>query len=141
MAVNLAASYGRDIACLRDSDDLFTEAVGLDVVRQDAFHRITTDNVLGDDGTGSLVIVGWGFDVRRLVGMNASKLAAHQPILSSVLTRDPRIDHADVTLTPTTTRGLADVQVRAVCTTALGTFPLVIKSVVDLDPADLVGQV
>jgi hypothetical protein len=139
MARNAASAYGRDIRCVRDADALFTEAVGLDVVKQDAIHRLTTDNVLGDDGTGSLVIEGWGFDVRRLLGMSASKLASHQPILTEVLTRDPRIDTADVQLERTVTAGLEDIVITVDCTTALGPFRLV-RRVSDLSADDLGEQ-
>lgn len=139
MAQNPATSYGRDIACVADADALFTEAIGIAVVRQDAIHRITTDDVLGDDGTGSFVITGWGFDCRRLLGLPTGRLAAHQPILSEVLTRDPRVQSADVTLTPTTTNGLADVLLVARCVTELGPFEI-IKPISLLTTSDLVGQ-
>lgn len=127
MSRNPAASYGRDIRCLTDADELFTEVEGVELVRQDALHRLMTDNILGDDGTGteSHVIVGWGFDVRRLLGMSASKLAAHQPILAEVLMRDERIETADVVLTKTTTNGLDDVALSVNGTTALGPFSIV----------------
>lgn len=125
MATN-ASDYGRDVLCVLDADELFSDGVGLDIVRQDALHRITTDDVLGDDGTSSILIVGWGFDCRRLLGLPASQLAAYQPILSEVLTRDPRVLSADVTLTPTVTNGLADVALRAECRTVTGqTFSIV----------------
>lgn len=140
MATNPASYYGRDVACVLDADELFTEAVGIDVVRQDAIHRITTDDVLGDDGTGSLMVVGWGFDCRRLLGLSTLKLTAHQPILAEVLTRDQRVQQADVTLTPVRTNGLADVALFARCVTALGPFEIVIKSIANLDASDLVGQ-
>lgn len=124
MSVNAPNLYGRDIRCVRDADDLFSEAEGLDVLFQDAIHRITTDNILGGDEG---IIVGWGYDVRRLVGMPSSRLAAQQPLVAEVLTRDPRIQSADVTLTATTTNGLADVMLRANCMTALGPFSIVRK--------------
>lgn len=140
MAKNPALDYGRDIRCMRDADALFSEAVGLEVVKQDAFHRISTDDILGDDGTGSFVIGGWGFDSRKLAGLLASRLPSFQPVLSEVLTRDPRILSADVKLTPVVTNGLADVEIRAVCTTAKGQFSL-IKRVSELTASDLEGQV
>lgn len=139
MSRNAANLYGRDVRCVRDADKLFTEVTGLDLVRQDALHRLMTDDVLGDDGTGSEVIVGWGFDVRRLLGLPPSRLPSYQPILASVLERDPRIDSATVLLEATTTRGVADALLRATCVTALGPFTL-IRKVSDLTAADLVGQ-
>lgn len=139
MARNAPDLYGRDIRCIRDADALFSEVSGIDAVVQDAIHRITTDSILGDDGTGSFVIDGWGFDCRRLLGMTRTQLTMHQPIIAEVLTRDPRISHADVTLTPVVTNGLADVQVEATCMTALGPFALV-KLISQLTDSDLVGQ-
>lgn len=133
MSENAPNLYGRDIRCVRDADDLFSEVEGIDVVFQDALHRITTDDILGGDEG---IIVGWGYDVRRLVGMPASKLGAQQPIVAEVLTRDPRIQSADVTLTATTTNGLADVLLRANCLTALGPFSIV-RKVSELTAEDL----
>jgi hypothetical protein len=139
MAINLPAELGRDVRCMLDADELWTEAEGIDVVRQDAFHRLTTDDVLGDDGTGSLLIVGWGFDVRRLLGVPVGRLPAYQPILVEVLLRDPRIDQATVRLEPTVTNGLADILLHVECTTAQGPFSL-IRRISDLSAADLVAQ-
>ncbi len=133
MARNPASSYGIDIACMRDADSLFTSATGLDVVKQAAFHRVTTESVLGPGGSG------WGFDCRRLLGMPASKLSTMQPTISEVLQRDDRILGADVSLTQTTTRGLADVRLKATCITAEGPFDL-IMNVLDLTVGDLERQ-
>jgi len=142
MAVNDASAYGRDIRCLFDADEFFTSVEGIGVVRQHAFHRITTDDVLGDDGTGSFVIRGWGFDVRRLLGLPASELPAYQPILSEVLQRDERVETADVKIEATSNdNGTADVAIEVQCTTALGPFSLVIPSIQDLTAEVLGGQV
>jgi hypothetical protein len=118
---------------MSDADEMFSTATGLDVVKQDAFHRLTTDNVVGEGGDG------WGFDVRKLLGAPVSMLVATQPVLVEVLTRDERILSAEVTLTGTTTRGLADVRLEVNCTTAQGPFRFV-KSVLDLTVSDLEGQ-
>lgn len=134
MAQNPAAAYGRDVACVEDADEFFTDIEGLGVVMQDAIHRITTDSVAGD----SEEAFDWGYDCRRLLGMPADELAAMPPILVEVLTRDDRIDSAEVTLTATTTRGLADIEIAVTCTTAAGPFSFV-KSVLDLTGADLGG--
>lgn len=133
MAKNSASAYGKDVACMRDADSLFSAVTGLDVVRQAAFHRITTDSVLGPRGDG------WGFDCRGLLGMSTRELAKMQPTISEVLQRDDRILSADVTLTSTTTRGLADVVVKATCITAEGPFDLVVN-VLDLTIGMLEGQ-
>jgi hypothetical protein len=139
MAINAPLAYGRDIACLFDADDVWTEATGVDVVRQDALHRLLTDDVLGDDGTGSFRKVGWGFDVRQLLGKSDSDLAAFQPVISEVLQRDARVLTADVTLTATVTDGLADVVLDVKATTDQGPFSLV-RSIQALAAGDLVGQ-
>ena len=140
MAFNEPAAYGRDVRAVLDADTLFSSVEGIDVLYQAAIHRITTDSVLGDDGTGSLVIDDWGFDCRRLLGMHASKAKAYQPILAERITRDPRIDSAQIIITPTRVNGLEDLEIRGECQTALGPFPIYIKSVRDLLASDLVGQ-
>lgn len=134
MARNTASSYGVDVACVRDADALFTSVTGIDVVKQDAIHRLTTDDVLGPGGDG------WGYDTRRLLGLPQSRLAGLQPVLSEVLQRDERVLTADVTLTATrTSSGLADVAIKATCTTAEGSFDLV-TSVLELTSALIEGQ-
>jgi hypothetical protein len=139
MARNAASAYGRDIRCVRDADELWTSVVGIDVVRQSAIHRLTTDDVLGDDGTGSLVIVGWGFDCRRLLGLPGSRLAAFQPVLVEVLHRDERIQYADVRLERVITNGVEDVRISVEAQTAEGPFSFV-RNVSDITADDLVGQ-
>lgn len=139
MAQNEPAAYGKDIRAVRDADSLFSSVEGIDVVYQDAIHRLTTDDILGDDGSGGFVIAGWGYDCRRLLGLTTSRLKAHQPILAEVLTRDPRLESAEVVLTPVRTNGLEDVELRARCVTALGPFSIV-KRISELVAADLVGQ-
>lgn len=132
MGQNAPAAYGTDFRCSSDTDTFFSTCTGLEAVQQSAFHRLTTDDVLGDDGTGTLAIVGWGFDVRRLLGIasDQAKLTSFQPILVEKLLRDPRLDAADVTLTATKTKnGLADVALKAVGHTADGPFTIDIKSV------------
>jgi hypothetical protein len=133
MATNPAASYGTDIACLFDADELFTSVTGIDAVYQDAFHRLTVDNLIGPDGDG------WGFDVRNLLGIRSSRLAAFQPVIAEVLKRDPRIETAAVTITSTTTNGLTDVVVDVKCTTAQGPFEFTL-SVASLTAAILENQ-
>lgn len=120
MSRNEPAAYGRDVRSLNDADALFSEVEGIDVTVQDALHRLTVDNILGGEG----VIVGWGFDVRRLIGMTRGELASHQPILNEVLLRDDRIESATITLEQTQNDGLDDVQIDISCTTALGPFSL-----------------
>lgn len=133
MAINKPSAYGRDVRCVTDADPLWTEVIGVDVVKQDAYHRLTNDTVLGPGGDG------WGFDVRKLIGLPASELTAYQPTISEVLQQDPRIDTADVILSATTSNGLAAVRIEATCTTVEGPFKLV-KLVTDLTVDDLEGQ-
>ncbi len=82
--------YGTDIACMTDADDLFSECSGLAVVAQDAFHRITTDSILGPRGAD------WGKNCLRLIGLPLNQIAAEQTSYEEVLTRDERIDRAVV---------------------------------------------
>lgn len=133
MAVNKPSAYGRDVRCVNDADALWTDVTGLDVVKQDAIHRLTNDTVLGPGGDG------WGFDCRKLVGLNPSELSAYQPVLSTVLQQDDRIDAADVLLTVVTTNGLADVRIAVTCYTAEGPFEF-IKNVSELTAADIEEQ-
>lgn len=139
MSRNAPELYGRDVRCFSDADALFTEAQGLEVVRQDVFHRLTQDDILGDDGSGSLRVVGWGFDVRRLLGADARTLAQVQPRLVEVVLRDQRVDFAEVELTPTVRNGRADVRLVVLAQTALGPFTL-IRNISEITAADLVGQ-
>lgn len=134
MATNPSANYGTDLACFYDADPFFSGVTGIESVRQDAFHRVTTDDVLGPGG------VGWGKDCRRLLGMHTRDLAAQQPIYSNVLLKDERIESADVTITATTNKnGLADVRFEAICVTAFGPFDLVL-SILDLTTVTIEGQ-
>ena len=116
MATNPATYYGVELACVSDADELFTDAIGIDVVRQDALHRLTTDSVLGPGGDD------WGYDCRKLLGLKSIELTRMQPTIIEVLTRDDRIDSADVTLETATNNGMADVRITAQCETALGPF-------------------
>lgn len=134
MATNPAANYGTDLRGAFDSDDLFTAVTGIESVEQDAFHRITTDDVVGPGG------VGWGYNVIRLLGMPARDIPAQQAVYAEVLQRDERILSAAVTITATTVRGLTTVSFRAVCLTAQGPFTLIIQDINDLTSATIEGQ-
>jgi hypothetical protein len=74
-----------------------------------------------------------------LLGKKQTELTRLGPVLAEVLTRDPRIQTADVRLTATNRRGLADVQITCTCVTEAGPFTFV-KSVLDLTLGDLEGQ-
>lgn len=116
MATNPETYYGSELACINDADEMFSEAVGLPVVVQDALHRLTCDSVLGPNGDD------WGFDCRNLSGMKSSELVMMQPTLIEVLTRDDRIESADVELTAVEANGLTDTQISATLYTAEGPF-------------------
>lgn len=116
MATNPATYYGLDLACVSDADELFSDAVGVDIVRQDAIHRLTTDSVLGPNGDD------WGYDCRKLLGMKSDELPRMQPTIIEVLTRDDRIETADVTLESANNNGMHDVVITVQCETALGPF-------------------
>lgn len=130
MAENPAQDYGKDIACVVDADELFSEVEGVDVVAQDALHAITQEDFLGPGGDGR------GIDVRKLIGASQEVLNSHQPLIAEVLERDDRITHADVTLTAVTTNGLADVTMQITGYTALGPFTFT-RNVSDLKAEDL----
>lgn len=125
---------GLDIRCMQDADALFSETTYLEAVEQDAYHRLTTDNVLGPGGDG------WGINCRRFVGMDPANLARQQARCVEVLLRDERITAAVIVLTATTAdNGLADVQIDATITTPEGSFQF-IKPVSELTNADITGQ-
>ena len=112
--------YGTDIKCLIDADELFSEVSGVDVVIQDAFHRLTTDSVLGPGGDD------WGYDVRRMIGMSESELTASQPIIAEVLTRDERIKSATVVIRTQVENGQVNAVITADCETNDGPFRMVL---------------
>jgi len=121
VARNPAANYGTDVGCILSTDVLFSSVTGIDVVRQDAYHRLLTDSVLGPAGDD------WGYDCRRLLGAKDSQIAAIQPLISEVLQRDERIEQASVRVRSSSTgTGLRVVTVEATCQTALGPFDLVL---------------
>jgi hypothetical protein len=116
--------YGTDFSCLDDATDLYDEAVGLDVVRQSAYHRLTNDRILGEPGDPDCEE--YGYDCIRLLGMTQPQLTGKQAFLSTVLQRDDRITGADVVLTLTENGdGTTDVLVEATCYTAAGPFKFV----------------
>lgn len=129
-----ANPYGTDVRCVFDADALWTATTGLQAVEQDLIHRLLTNNVLGPGGDG------WGYDVRQLLGMPARELAGKQPMLVEVLTRDERVQTADVTLTVTTTNGLSDVTLDVTCVLFTGKVFRYVKSIRDLAAGDIEAQ-
>jgi len=126
VAVNEPEAYGTDIRCFNDADAFWSSVAGISSVEQDAYHRITADDVCGPGG------VGWGLDCRRLLGMPAGQLPAQQALFQEALLRDERISEAEVTITQTTRAGgQTDVVLAVRCVTAAGPFDFVV-SVLDL---------
>jgi hypothetical protein len=122
VARNAPAAYGTDLGCILSTDSLFSSTTGIDVVRQDAYHRLLTDSVLGPAGDD------WGYDCRRLLGAKDSMISAIQPLLTEVLLRDERIQGATVNVKASSTgTGLRIVTVTAQCQTAAGPFDLVLS--------------
>jgi len=133
MASNQPAAYGRDIRCIRDADGLLSSVVGIDVVVQAAIHRITTPSVLGPGGDD------WGEDAHRLLGMPQDQLTREQPLFAAAITKDDRVETADVTLTAISSNGKADVLISVIGTSALGPFEFV-KPVSELTSNDIERQ-
>lgn len=125
MAENPAQDYGKDVACVVDADELFSDVEGPDVVAQDSLHAITQEDFLGPGGDGR------GIDVRKFIGAKQSFLTSQQPLVAEVIERDERVNHVDVVLTATTTKGLADVRIEINGETDLGPFSLT-RNVSDL---------
>jgi hypothetical protein len=126
VATNPEEYYGRDIVCVQGADALFSEVVGIGVVRQDAIHRVLTDDVLGPGGDG------WGRDCRSLLGIKAELAPSYAPIFEEVLTRDERVLTAEVQiLIESSLTQLKTLTFEASCTTDLGpfTFTLIVSQV------------
>ena len=122
MARNAPAAYGRSLRVWDDATDDFAVVTGLPVVSQAAYHRLTNDTVLGPGGEE------FGIDVRKWAGMDPALLARRGPMLAEVLTRDPRIETADVRITPTRVAGtIWTATIEIVCNTALGPFRRVFR--------------
>lgn len=130
MVQNPAEYYGKDLRCISDADELFSECEGIDVVVQDAIHRLTTDHVLGPNG------VDWGYDCRKLLGASERDMRLAQPIIAEVLSRDDRVLSADVTLDPINRSGVIDATLTVTLYTETGPFTLT-RLISDMTDADL----
>jgi len=130
----MTTDFGLDIRCINDADELLSEVSGVDLVVQDAIHRITCDSVIGPGGDG------WGKDIRREVGKPVSEVAKMGPVYSDVLLRDERIDQVTVNLTAIKHGdGTADIIVSVDGQSALGPFKF-IRLVSDLTSNYTEGQ-
>lgn len=98
-------SLGITFACRDDFDGLFSVATSDEqILRDEIFHRLTTDSVLGDTPEAD----DWGYDVRKLLGspMTAGDIVELGPKLADMLQqRSPLIEFADVTVTRTSAVG------------------------------------
>lgn len=121
MAENTLATYGRDLRCIRDADELWSEAEGVDVIRQDVIHLITCEDFLGPEGDRR------GIDLRKMVGKTTDEMTRYGAIVSQIIQdADPRVETADVVLEAVkNAKGNWDVNVDIQCTTALGPFEIV----------------
>lgn len=104
----MATDYGRDFDCFDDAPSaLFPTITGLALVRQDIYHRISNDSVIGwiVDDAGNLApdpaAENYGRDVRRLLGaaQTDASAAALGPQISAAIQRSGRIEYADVAVT------------------------------------------
>src|SRR5258708_3022064 len=116
MAINPAADYGHDVACISDADDLFSEVEGIDLLIQDAINAVTSDDFLGEGGDGR------GKEIRMVMGAPEDELEGAQVVFAEVVERDERINKCEIVLAPTITNGLADVLLEMHCETDLGPF-------------------
>ena len=116
----MTTDFGTDIRCIKDADELFSEVSGVDLIIQDAIHRITCDSVIGPGGDG------WGKDIRREVGKPIREVEKLSGLYSDVLMRDQRIDKVNVSITAVKHGdGTADLLVSVDGDSAFGPFKFV----------------
>ena len=94
-----------EVSVFSDALPSLAVATWLETVKQMAFHKLTTDNILGPGGEG------WGFDCTRLLGSRAADLASKRAVLASLLQDDDRVEKATVTFTDLTAGSLRDLRV------------------------------
>lgn len=129
MTTQAPETFGRDIYCgpaTEDADAVFSEVDGVQLVKQDLRHRLTTPSVLGPSGNGD----GF-FDVGSLLGSTAGTVASYQAKIKRVCLVDQRIASAAVIVTETAANGLVVTTITINCATALGPFRLAFR----LDPS------
>ncbi len=100
----MTTTLGVTFACFRGFTSQFDIAqIDEQILRDEVFHRLTTDTVLGDSEDAA----SFGYDVRRRLGarMTDEEIAGLGPLLSSVLQRSGRVDSADVIVTRVATTG------------------------------------
>jgi hypothetical protein len=87
--------YGNDIACLDDVAEDFRTVTGAALLAQVAYHRITTENLVDEEG--------WGIDITEEVGRAVTQgdLDLLGLRCADVVQRDPRIERVTCILTQT----------------------------------------
>jgi hypothetical protein len=91
----MTTTLGVTFACFRGLGPRFEVATTDEqIVRDEVFHRLTTDSVLGESDEAA----SFGYDVRQRLGarMTDDDVMALGPLLSAVLQRSGRIETADV---------------------------------------------
>ncbi len=119
----MSPRLGVTFACFRGLGARFQVATtDEEIIRDEVFHRLTTDTVLGDSDEAR----SFGLDVRRRLGarMSDDDVASIGPMLSAVLQQSGRLDSADVVVTrlPSTTVLLSLSFAVTVVTTSADTF-------------------
>lgn len=91
-------SIGVTFACFDALDPSFRIAASdYEIVRDEVYHRMTTDSVIGDTDEA----LSWGLDVFRECGsyVDDAKVALLGPTYAAMLQGSPLIETADVTVT------------------------------------------
>ncbi len=117
----MATDYGVDFACFDDAPSaLFPTVTGLDLVRQDVYHRITNRSVLGwivaDDGSlaPDPKAENYGGEMWSLLGsaQTDESASALGPTISGWIQNSGRIEFADVGVTRIVDRGTGILTLR-----------------------------
>lgn len=100
----MTTTLGITLACLDDCSPQFSICTTDEqILREEVYHRLTTDRVLGfdDDGNYTPDAASFGDDVRKLAGasLTDSAVSALGPRYAAVLQRSGRIETADVKVT------------------------------------------
>lgn len=91
----MSTTLGNTFACFTDVTGRFALAqTDEEILRDEVYHRLTTDTVLGDTDTAR----SFGFNVRQRLGarMSDDDIASLGPMLAAMLQRSGRVDSADV---------------------------------------------
>lgn len=122
---------GEDILCFDDVDEGFATVTGLDLVKQDVYHRLLQTTILAiDESTHTVVNEDFGIDVRDYLGrgLTPDDVSSIQPEIDAAIQRDERIQFSETTCTASQTQDTNEelITISIQCETALGPFSLVI---------------